>query len=83
MSFLKKILDFLISIPNYPFIVIVILYILYKTYKENGLAETTMALENDELDDFIVDRADMLYPERIQILVATIFYITLIMIFLK
>lgn len=78
----KKILKRLILIPNLPFILIFIGYIVYKIYKHTGIVEMELKsgeeMLTDELKKYIMER----YPKHLQIFIAVFFYIWLYLNFL-
>ena len=58
MKIFKKIIKFLIIIPNIPFIVFSIIYLVIKTIKETGITELSMTTKEDwdsnvELNNYI------------------------------
>ena len=75
MSRIRKIVNVIIEIPNFPFIMMGVIYIVVKIIKETGITEFSMTAKedwnsNEELNNFI----DNYYPTSLSYLVAFLFY---------
>jgi hypothetical protein len=72
---IRKIVNVIIEIPNFPFRMMGVIYIVVKIIKETGMAEFSMTAKedwnsNEELNNFI----DNYYPTSLSYLVAFLFY---------
>jgi len=75
MRIIRKIVNVIIEIPNFPFIMMGVIYIVVKIIKETGITEFSMTAKkdwnsNEELNNFI----DNYYPTSLSYLVAFLFY---------
>ena len=75
MKILKKIINFLVLIPNIPFIVVSIIYLLVRVIKETGITELSMTTKEDwdsnlELNNYI----DNLWSWNLFCVTAILFY---------
>lgn len=75
MRIIRKIVNVFIEIPNFPFRMFSIIYILVKVIKETGIIEFSMTTKEDwnsnkELNNYI----DNLYPTPLSYVVAFLFY---------
>ena len=75
MRIIRKIVDVIIEIPNFPFRMMGVIYIVVKIIKETGITEFSMTAKedwnsNEELNNFI----DNFYPTSLSYLVAFLFY---------
>ena len=83
-SIWKKGLDNLVFIPNLPFALIMVLYLLIKIMSNNSLVDIAMIKEGDianrqEIRDYI----DKVYPKKARITIAIVFYACIIIHFIK
>jgi hypothetical protein len=72
---IRKIVNWIIEIPNFPLRLFSVIYIAIKIVKETGITEFTMTTKEDwdnnvELNNFI----DNYYPTSLSYLVAFLFY---------
>lgn len=75
MRIIRKIVNVIIEIPNFPFRMMGVIYIVVKIIKETGITEFSMTAKedwnsNEELNKFI----DNYYPTSLSYLVAFLFY---------
>ena len=75
MRIIRKIVNVIIEIPNFPFIMMGVIYIVVKIIKETGITEFSMTAKedwnsNEELNNFI----NNYYPTSLSYLVAFLFY---------
>ena len=75
MGIIRKIVNVIIEIPNFPFRMMGVIYIVVKIIKETGITEFSMTAKedwnsNEELNNFI----DNFYPTSLSYLVAFLFY---------
>lgn len=78
---LKNILDNLIYLPNILFIIIIGIYVLYKCYKNTGIVEFIMTDEDDKAEEVAII-VEKIYPIQIQIVVAVVFYLYMLKLFI-
>tara|TARA_Y100000401_G_scaffold65843_1_gene52541 strand:- start:1692 stop:1955 length:264 start_codon:yes stop_codon:yes gene_type:complete len=72
---IRKIVNWIIEIPNFPFRMMSLIYILVKVIKETGITEFSMTTKEDwdnnvELNNYI----DNLYPPSLSYMIAFLFY---------
>ena len=75
MGIIRKIVNVIIEIPNFPFRMMGVIYIVVKIIKETGITEFSMTAKedwnsNEELNNFI----DNYYPTSLSYLVTFLFY---------
>lgn len=83
MSLVKKTLKFLYILPNYPFYIIVAIFVAYKIYKETGLVEMTLVDPKDVVTEDIKTFIENNYPKHLGHGIAIFFYATLIIYMFK
>ena len=80
---MKRILKPIIFLPNLPFIIILSIYIIVRMIIESSFAEFEMTSAEDLLTKDILRWVNVVYPKGLRLLIAFLFYATLLMNILK
>lgn len=77
MGFFKHFLKTLVTIPNFPIIVVLSIYILYNINKHTEAFEIEMAEDDEIMSNEIKEHIQHIYPKPFKYFIAISFYIWL------
>ena len=71
---LNKFLKPIVFIPNIPFILIVLIYVIIQLYKHTGVVEMEIIDTEDLMKGDVKEYIDNAYPEHFRYFIAILFY---------